>query len=82
MTAGRAVSLVVPWLTAIVAIVIFFLVHPAQKFSFAPAMVLALVCYLRTSYQEMPDAARVLPLYLVALAILAEQRGDHAEPQD
>jgi hypothetical protein len=69
MTAGRTVNLVVPGLIAIVAIVIFFLVHPAQKFSFVPAMVLALVCYLRTSYREMPDAARVLPVYLIALAI-------------
>ena len=32
-------------------------------------MVLAFICYLRTSYRVMPDAARVLPVYLVALAI-------------
>jgi len=69
MTADRMVNLIVPSLIAIIAIVIFFLVHPAQRFSFAPAMVLAFVCYLRTSYREMPKAESILPLYLVALAI-------------
>lgn len=62
-------DLVVPGLTATGAIVIFFLVHPAQRFSFVPAMVLAFVCYLRTSYREMPNVERVLPVYLTALAM-------------
>jgi len=69
MTPDRILNLIVPSLIAIISIVIFFLVHPAQKFSFAPAMILAFVCYLRTSYREMPEAERVLPVYLVALAI-------------
>lgn len=69
MTAGGILNLIIPSLIAIISIVIFFLVHPAQKFSFAPAMILAFVCYLRTSYREMPKAERVLPVYLVALAI-------------
>ena len=69
MTTDRILNLIVPSLIAIIAIVIFFLVHPAQKFSFAPAMVLAFVCYLRTSYREMPEVERILPIYLVALAI-------------
>lgn len=69
MLADRPLNLIVPALIAIISIVIFFLVHPAQKISFAPAMVLAFVCYLRTSYREMPKAERVLPVYLVALAI-------------
>jgi Protein of unknown function with HXXEE motif len=69
MTANRLLDLIVPSLIAIIAIVIFFLVHPAQKFSFAPAMVLAFVCYLRTSYREMPKVERILPVYLVALAV-------------
>jgi Protein of unknown function with HXXEE motif len=69
MAAGKAIDLIVPVLIALVAIVIFFLVHPAQKFSFAPAMVLAFVCYLHTSYREMPRAERILPVYLLALAI-------------
>ena len=69
MTADRVLNLIVPAVIAITAIVIFFLVHPAQKFSFVPAMVVAFVCYLRTSYQEMPKAERVLPIYLIALAI-------------
>jgi hypothetical protein len=46
-----------------------FLVHPAQKFSCVPAMVVAFVCYLRTSYVEMPRAERVLPVYVLALAV-------------
>jgi hypothetical protein len=69
MTAGRVINLFAPSVIAITAIVIFFLVHPAQKFFFAPAMALAFVCYLLTSYREMPKAERVLPVYLVALAI-------------
>lgn len=69
MTADKILNLIVPALIAIISIVIFFIVHPAQRFSFAPAMILAFVCYLRTSYREMPEVERVLPLYLVALAI-------------
>jgi hypothetical protein len=65
---GR-INLIAPSVIAIIAIVIFFLVHPAQKFSFVPAMVVAFVCYLRTSYREMPKVERVLPIYLIALAI-------------
>jgi hypothetical protein len=62
-------DLIVPALIAIISIVIFFLVHPAQKFVFVPAMIIAFVCYLCTSYREMPKAERVLPIYLIALAI-------------
>ena len=69
MTADRMLNLIVPFLIAVISIVIFFLVHPAQKFSFVPAMVLAFVCYLRTGYRVMPNAERILPLYLLALAI-------------
>jgi hypothetical protein len=36
MSADRVLNLIVPSLIAVVAIVIFFLVHPAQKFSFVP----------------------------------------------
>ncbi len=69
MITDKIINLIVPAVIAITAIVIFFLVHPAQKFSFVPAMVVAFVCYLRTSYREMPQAERVLPVYLIALAI-------------
>lgn len=69
MVPDKTLNLFVPALIAILSIVIFFLVHPAQRFSFAPAMVLAFVCYLRTSYRKMPDVERVLPVYLLALAI-------------
>jgi hypothetical protein len=69
MTAERILNLIIPFLIAVISIVIFFLVHPAQRFSFVPVMLIALVCYLRTSYREMPKAERVLPLYLLALAI-------------
>ncbi len=69
MTADKILNLIVPAIIAIISIVIFFIVHPAQRFSFAPAMILAFVCYLCTSYREMPEVDRVLPLYLVALAI-------------
>jgi hypothetical protein len=69
MITGGIMNLIIPAVIAISSIVIFFLVHPAQKFSFAPAMVVAFVCYLRTSYREMPKIERVLPIYLIALAI-------------
>ncbi len=62
-------NLIVPAVIAIISIVIFFLVHPAQRLSFVPVMVVAFVCYLLTSYREMPKVERVLPIYLVALAI-------------
>lgn len=62
-------NLIAPSVIAVVAIVIFFLVHPAQKFVFVPAMIAAFVCYLLTSYREMPEVERVLPIYLVSLAI-------------
>ncbi|MBV9210238.1 MAG: HXXEE domain-containing protein [Acidobacteria bacterium] len=65
----RVLNLLVPALIAASSIVIFFLVHPAQRLSFVPAMLAAFVCYLRTSYREMPDVGRVLPLYLLALAL-------------
>src|SRR5918997_382952 len=69
MIADGKLNLIVPAVIAITSIIIFFLVHPAQRLSFVPAMVLAFVCYLRTSYREMPEAERVLPVYLIALAI-------------
>jgi hypothetical protein len=69
MSARRTLDLVVPGLIAVGAIVVFFLIHPAQRFSFVPAMVVAFVCYLRTSYRQMPNVDRVLPVYLIALAI-------------
>ena len=69
MLGNGILNLIVPAAIAISAIAIFFLVHPAQRFSFAPAMVVAFVCYLRTSYRQMPKAERVLPVYLIALAI-------------
>jgi len=69
MLANPIMNLVAPAIIAIISIVIFFIVHPAQRLSFVPAMVLAFVCYLLTSYREMPKVERVLPVYLVALAI-------------
>jgi hypothetical protein len=69
MIADGILNLIIPAVIAIISIVIFFLVHPAQKFSFVPVMVVAFVCYLRTSYREMPKPERVLPIYLLALAI-------------
>ncbi|HEX8493603.1 MAG TPA: hypothetical protein VF658_12220 [Pyrinomonadaceae bacterium] len=56
MIADRGINLIVPAVIAISAIVIFLLVHPAQKYFFVPAMVIAFVCYLCTSHLEMPVA--------------------------
>ena len=69
MSADRTLNVIVPVVIAVVAICIFALVHPAQKFSFVPVMLVALVCYFRTSYREMPEVGRVLPFYLIALAL-------------
>jgi hypothetical protein len=69
MTADKVMNLIAPTVFAIAAIVIFCLVHPAQKFFFVPAMIVAFVCYLLTSYRAMPNPDRVLPIYLIALAI-------------
>jgi hypothetical protein len=62
-------NLIVPSAFAIITIVIFYLVHPGQRFFFIPAMVVAFICYLRTSYRKMPEADRVLPIYLITLAM-------------
>jgi Protein of unknown function with HXXEE motif len=69
MITDGILNLIVPAVIAIISIVIFFLVHPAQRLSFVPVMVAAFVCYLLTSYREMPKVERVLPVYLLALAI-------------
>lgn len=69
MITHRVLNIVVPAVIAIIAIAIFFLVHPAQRLTFVPVMLMAFVCYLRTSYRSMPSTERVLPLYLIALAI-------------
>ncbi|MEK6279814.1 MAG: HXXEE domain-containing protein [Acidobacteriota bacterium] len=66
---NRITEVFVPTAIAIGGIVIFFLVHPLQKFSFAPAMTAALVGYFLTSYRKMPKTERFLPVYLLALAI-------------
>ena len=65
----RLLNLIVPAAIAIVAIPIFWVVHPEQRLLFVPGMVVAFVCYLRTSYREMPKPERVVPIYLIALAI-------------
>lgn len=69
MNANILRDALLPVAIAVGGIVIFFLVHPAQKFFFVPAMLAALVCYFLTSYRKMPKPERVLPLYLLALAI-------------
>jgi hypothetical protein len=68
MSVDRILNLAVPSVIVLIAIAIFSLVHPAQRFSFIPAIILAFVCYLRTSYRAMPNVKRVLPIYLIALA--------------
>ncbi|WP_396613739.1 HXXEE domain-containing protein (plasmid) [Haloferax sp. S1W] len=37
--------------------------------TFVPAIMLAYVCYLLTSFRQMPDPGRVLPVYLGALSV-------------
>ena len=69
MTTDRLLNLIVPFVIAVISIFIFFVFHPAQRFSFVPAMVLAFICYLHTSYREMPKVERILPVYLLALAM-------------
>jgi hypothetical protein len=69
MVNARLTDVVAPVVIAIGGIVVFIIVHPAQKFFFVPAMIVALVCYFKTGYRTMPKPERVLPVYLLALAI-------------
>ena len=69
VNAARLTDIVAPIAIAIGGTAIFFIVHPAQKYFFVPAMIVALCCYFRTSYRQMPKPHRVLPVYLIALAI-------------
>lgn len=69
VNAARLTDIVAPIAIAIGGTAIFFIVHPAQKYFFVPAMILALYCYFQTSYRQMPKPHRVLPVYLIALAI-------------
>lgn len=69
MNGNKTLDILAPVAIAIGSTVIFFLVHPLQKFVFVPAMILALVCYFLTSYQTMPRPERILPIYLLALSV-------------
>ena len=69
MADQRMMDLIIPTAIAITGVAIFLVVHPAQKFAFLPSMILAFVCYLRTSYRMMPKPEAVLPIYLIGLAI-------------
>jgi len=62
---------VVPAVIALLLIVLFFALSPGLGLivTFVPSMVVAYVCYLLTSYRAMPDPARVLPVYLLAVAV-------------
>ncbi|MDP9005031.1 MAG: HXXEE domain-containing protein, partial [Verrucomicrobiota bacterium] len=63
MKSDRILDLIVPAAIALAALPIFWVVHPGQRLLFVPSMVVAFVCYLRTSYREMPRPERVLPIY-------------------
>jgi Protein of unknown function with HXXEE motif len=69
MRAELISNLIVPTAIAIIAITIFIFVHPGMRLLFLPAMVAAYVCYLLTSYNRTPKPERILPIYLLALAI-------------
>jgi Protein of unknown function with HXXEE motif len=66
---AKTANLVIPVLIAVAGIAIFLIVHPAQRYAFIPAMIVAFACYIRTSYRQMPEVERVLPVYLLALAV-------------
>jgi hypothetical protein len=69
MNADSIINLFVPTAIAIIAIAIFILLHPGIRLLFVPAMVVAYVCHLLTSYNQTPKPERVMPIYLLALAI-------------
>jgi hypothetical protein len=68
MTSKRAAG-VASLLIAAVSIGIFYVVHPLQRISFIPAMLAAAMIHFRTTHRRMPDPERVLPIYLIALAL-------------
>lgn len=64
----RARDLVLPGVIAIIAMTVFFFVHPIIRLLFIPGIVIAYMCYILTSHRRMPKVDRVLPVYLLALA--------------
>lgn len=61
---------IVPAIIALLLIAVFFWLSPGLGLivTFVPSMGAAYVCYMLTSYRATPDPARVLPVYIMALA--------------
>lgn len=67
----RTRDAILPGVVTLVLVATFAYLSPGLSLivTFVPAIVLAYVCYLLTSFQQMPDPSRVLPVYLVAFGI-------------
>ncbi|SEL87430.1 HXXEE domain-containing protein [Haloferax larsenii] len=70
-TALRTREAILPGVMTLILVAIFTYLSPGLSLivTFVPAIVLAYVCYLLTSFQQMPEPRRVLPVYLVAFGV-------------
>ncbi|KAA9400650.1 HXXEE domain-containing protein [Haloarcula sp. CBA1131] len=71
MTALSTRDAIFPGVMTLTLVAIFTYLSPGLSLivTFVPAIILAYVCYLLTSFQQMPDPSRVLPVYLVAFGV-------------
>jgi hypothetical protein len=67
----RSRDAILPGVMTLILVATFTYLSPGLSLivTFVPAIILAYVCYLLTSFQQMPESSRVLPVYLVAFAV-------------
>ncbi|MFC7130233.1 HXXEE domain-containing protein [Haloferax chudinovii] len=67
----RTREAILPGVMTLVLVATFTYLSPGLSLivTFVPAIILAYVCYLLTSFQQMPEPGRVLPIYLVAFGV-------------
>ncbi|RDZ33945.1 MULTISPECIES: HXXEE domain-containing protein [unclassified Haloferax] len=67
----RSRDAILPGAMTVILVAAFTYLSPGLSLitTFVPAIILAYVCYLLTSFQRMPDPSRVLPVYLIAFAV-------------
>jgi len=70
-TSLRTRDAVLPGVMTLLLVAVFSYLSPGLSLivTFVPAIILAYVCYLLTSFQQMPEPSRVLPVYLIAFGV-------------
>jgi len=71
VSALRTQEAILPGAMTLILVAVFTYLSPGLSLivTFVPAIVLAYVCYLLTSFQQMPEPSRVLPVYLIAFGV-------------